>query len=62
MERVIDMMEETLQIYERAQRSTQDASRHKTFPFGLRQSSDAHARQQPSPSISNLGDGSHLVT
>jgi hypothetical protein len=31
MERVIDMMEETLQICERAQHSTQDASRHKTF-------------------------------
>jgi hypothetical protein len=44
MERVIDMMEETLQIYERAQRSTQDASRCKTFPFGLRSSSDAHTR------------------
>jgi hypothetical protein len=38
------MMEETLQIYERAQRSTQDASRCKTFPFGLRSSSDAHTR------------------
>jgi hypothetical protein len=36
MERVIDMMEETLQICERAQRSTQDASHHKTFPFGPR--------------------------
>jgi hypothetical protein len=35
MERVIDMMEEPLQICERAQLSTQDASRHKTFPFGL---------------------------
>jgi hypothetical protein len=45
MERVIDMMEETLQICERAQRSTQDASRRGTFPFGLRPSSDAHARQ-----------------
>jgi hypothetical protein len=45
MERVIDMMEETLQIYERAQRSTQDASRRKTLSFGLRPSSDARARQ-----------------
>jgi hypothetical protein len=45
MERVIDMMEETLQICERAQRSTQDASRHKTFPFGLRPSRSTHARQ-----------------
>jgi hypothetical protein len=45
MERVIDMMEETLQIYERAQRSTQDASHHKTFPFGLQPSSDVYTRQ-----------------
>jgi hypothetical protein len=45
MERVIDMMEETLQICERAQRSTHDASRRKTFPFGLRPSSDAHVRR-----------------
>jgi hypothetical protein len=45
MERVINMMEETLQIYERAQRSTQDASRRKTLSFGLRPSSDARARQ-----------------
>jgi hypothetical protein len=44
MERVIGMMEETLQICKRAQRSTQDGSRRKTFPFGLRPSSDAHAR------------------
>jgi hypothetical protein len=45
MERVIDMMEETLQIYERAQRSMEDALHRKTFPFGLRPSSDAYARQ-----------------
>jgi hypothetical protein len=45
MERVIDMMEETLQICRRAQRSTQDASRRKTLPFGLRPSSDTHTRQ-----------------
>jgi hypothetical protein len=45
MERVIDMMEETLQICERAQRSTQDTSRRKTFPFNLQPSSDTHARQ-----------------
>jgi hypothetical protein len=45
MERVIDMMEETLQICERAQRSTQAASHRKTFPFGLRQPSDAYVRQ-----------------
>jgi hypothetical protein len=43
MESVIDMMEETLQICERAQRSTQDASHRKTFPFGLRSASDVHA-------------------
>jgi hypothetical protein len=45
MERVIDMMEETLQICERAQRSTQDASHRKTLPFGLRPPSDAYAHQ-----------------
>jgi hypothetical protein len=45
IERVIDMMEEILQIYKRAQRSTHDASRRKTFPFGLRPPSDAYARQ-----------------
>jgi hypothetical protein len=45
MEQVIDMMEETLQICERAQRSMQDASHGKTFPFGLRPSSNTHARQ-----------------
>jgi hypothetical protein len=39
------MMEETLQICERAQRSTQDASHRKTFPFGLRPPSDTYARQ-----------------
>jgi glycine cleavage system protein P-like pyridoxal-binding family len=44
MERIIDMMEETLQICERAQRSTQDASHDRTFPFGLRPSSDPYAR------------------
>jgi hypothetical protein len=45
MERVIDMMEETLQICEKAQRSTQDASHRKTFPFGMRPPSDMYARQ-----------------
>jgi hypothetical protein len=45
MELVIDMKEETLQICERAQRSMQDASRRETFSFGLRPSSNAHARQ-----------------
>jgi hypothetical protein len=43
MERVIDM-EETLQIYGRAQRSMQDASNHKTFPFGLQPPSDVYTR------------------
>jgi hypothetical protein len=42
MEHVIDMMEETLQICERAQRSTQDASHYQTFPFGLRPPNDVH--------------------
>jgi hypothetical protein len=44
MERVIDMMEDTLQICERAQRSTQDALHRRTFPFGLRPSSDVYQR------------------
>jgi hypothetical protein len=45
MERVIDMLEEILQICERAQRSTQDASHRKTFPFGLQPPSDVYTRQ-----------------
>jgi hypothetical protein len=45
MERVIDMMEETLQICERAQCSTQDSSHRKTFPFGLRPPSGVYTRQ-----------------
>jgi hypothetical protein len=45
MERVINMMEKTPQVCERAQRSTQDASHCKTFPFGLRPSSNAHSHQ-----------------
>jgi hypothetical protein len=45
MERIIDMMEETLQICERSQRSTQTTSRRKTFPFGLRPPSDVYTRQ-----------------
>jgi hypothetical protein len=45
LERVIDMMEETLQICERAQRSTQGASHRKAFPFGLWPFSDVCARQ-----------------
>jgi hypothetical protein len=45
MERVIDMMKETLQICERAQRSTQDVSHRKTFPFGLQPSSNVYTRQ-----------------
>jgi hypothetical protein len=45
MECVIDMMEETLQICERAQRSTQDALHRKTFPFGLRPPSNLYTRQ-----------------
>jgi hypothetical protein len=45
MERVINMMEETLQIYERAHRSMQVAPHRQTFPFGLRPSSNAHASQ-----------------
>jgi hypothetical protein len=45
MERVIDMIEEILQICERAQRSTDDASHRNTFPFGLRPSCDAYTHQ-----------------
>jgi hypothetical protein len=45
IERIIYMMEETHQICERARRSTHDASHRKTFPFSLRPSSDAYARQ-----------------
>jgi hypothetical protein len=45
MECVIDMIEETLQICERAQRSTQTASHRKTFPFGLRPPNDAYICQ-----------------
>jgi hypothetical protein len=37
------MMEETLQICERAQ---QDASHRRTFPFGLRSPSDVYAQQE----------------
>jgi hypothetical protein len=50
MERVIDMMEKTLQICERAQHSTQEASHRKTFPFGLRPTSDVY-KQQAAKSI-----------
>jgi hypothetical protein len=39
------MMEETRQICERAQRSMQDASHRKTFPFGLRPPSDVYQHQ-----------------
>jgi hypothetical protein len=39
------MMEETLQICERAQRSTQDASHRMTFSFGLWPPSDVYTRQ-----------------
>jgi hypothetical protein len=45
MERVIDMMEETLQICERAQGSTQNASHRKTFPFCMRPPSDVCQHQ-----------------
>jgi hypothetical protein len=62
MERVIDIMEETLQICERAQHSTQDASHSQTFRFGLRPSSDAHTFRRRSRSRSNLGDSNHLAT
>jgi hypothetical protein len=41
----MDMMEETLQICERSQHSTQDASHRKTFPFGLRAPSSVYTRQ-----------------
>jgi hypothetical protein len=58
MERVISMMEDTLQIYERDQRSTQVASRRGTFPFGLRPPSDVYARQ--ATKTSQIQSGSRL--
>jgi hypothetical protein len=45
IELIIDMMEETLQICERVQCSTQEASHRKTFPFGLRAPSGVYTRQ-----------------
>jgi hypothetical protein len=39
------MMEEPLQICERAQCSTQEASHRRTFPFGLQPLSDVYTRQ-----------------
>jgi hypothetical protein len=47
MDSVIDMMEETLQICEKAQRSTQGTSHRKTFPFGLRAPSGVYTQQAP---------------
>jgi hypothetical protein len=62
MERVIDMMEETFQICERAQRSTQDASRRKTFPLVCCHLATPTPVKRPSPSRSNLGGRSRLAT
>jgi hypothetical protein len=45
MKRVISMMEDTLQICERAQRSTRVVQPPRAFPFGLRLPSDVYARQ-----------------
>jgi hypothetical protein len=45
MEHIISIMDETLQICERAQCSTPKASRCNTFPFRLRPPSDVYARQ-----------------
>jgi hypothetical protein len=45
MEHVINMMEDTLQICERAQRSTQMASRRGAVPFGLRPPNDVYTSQ-----------------
>jgi hypothetical protein len=42
---IIDMMEETLQICKRAQRSMHDVSHRKTFPFCLWPSNDVYACQ-----------------
>jgi hypothetical protein len=44
MEHIIDMMEEILQICERAKFSTQHASHRNTFPFGLRAPSGVYTR------------------
>jgi hypothetical protein len=60
MECIIDMMEETLQICERAQRSTQDASHCKTFPFNLRPPGDVY-KQQAAKSI-QIQSGRHQPT
>jgi hypothetical protein len=45
MECVVDIMEETLQICQWAQRSTQIMAHRRTFPFGLRPPSGVYARQ-----------------
>jgi hypothetical protein len=44
MEHVISIMEDTLQICERAQCSTQMAPCYGTFPFGLRPHGDIYTR------------------
>jgi hypothetical protein len=48
MEKVIDMMEETFQICEKAHRSMRGASHRRTFKFGLRSASNVHTRQAAS--------------
>jgi hypothetical protein len=45
MEHVISMMEDTFQICEREQHSTQMAPCYETFPFVLRPPSDIYTRQ-----------------
>jgi hypothetical protein len=55
MERVISMMEDTLQICERAQCSTRAMSPPGAFPFGLRPPSDVYAHQAvKSPQIQSM--------
>jgi hypothetical protein len=62
MERVIDMMEETLQICKRAQRSTQDASHRRTLPLVSGHPATYTNDRRRSRSRSNLGDSNHLAT
>jgi hypothetical protein len=62
MERFIDMLEETLQICERAHRSRQDASHRKTSPSVCSLLVTCTFDRRQTRSRSNLGDNSHLAT
>jgi hypothetical protein len=56
------MMEETLQICERAERSTQDASHRKTFHSVCSLPATCTLDRRRSRSRSNMGDRNHPVT